>query len=78
MAKVISKMTAKVNVEGLAGFIGLMRKRPGDVTPEELKKAVGGQEAELTARERQFAELVKGVQRFLLSGPADELSLIHI
>ena len=46
----------------LAGVAGLMRKRPGDLTPEEVKQAVSGKDAELTAKEKQIAEIVKGVE----------------
>ncbi len=49
----------------LGGLLGLMRKRPGDLTPEELKVAVSGSEAQVTERERQIFELVRGVQKFL-------------
>ena len=49
----------------LTGYLGLMRKRPGDITPEEVKQVVSGKEAELTAKEIQIIELVKGVQEFI-------------
>lgn len=53
----------------LTGYIGLMRKRPQDVTKEEMEKTIadiqGKSEAELTERERQFAQLVKGIQVFI-------------
>jgi len=49
----------------LTGLIGLMRKRPGDVTPEQLKTAVSGTEAQVTDREQQVFELVRGIQKFL-------------
>lgn len=54
---------------GLGGMVGLMRKRPGDVTPEELKQALGGSEAKLTEKEQQFAELVKGIQKVIDKQP---------
>lgn len=54
---------------GLTGAIGLMRKRPGDVTPEEVQMAIveatGDADAEAANRARQFVEVVKGVQTFL-------------
>ena len=53
----------------LTGLIGLMRKRPGDITPVELKQAVAGKDAVLTKKELQFAELVKGVQNFMDTFP---------
>ena len=49
----------------LTGVVGLMRKRPGDITPEEMKQAIAGEGAKLTEKEKQFAELVKGVQGYL-------------
>jgi len=52
----------------LTGYLGLMRKRPGDITPEEVKQVVSGKEAELTAKEIQIIELVKGVQEFIDNG----------
>ena len=60
---------------GLAGFgtltgvLGLMRKRPSDITPEELKAAVaqatGNSNTALTLKEKQFVDVVKGVQGFM-------------
>jgi len=50
---------------GLGGLIGLMRKRPGDITPQELKTAIDGEGAKLTEKEKQFGELVAGVQSIL-------------
>ena len=42
-----------------------MRKRPGDVTPQELEAAVAETGHKVTDKERQLFELVKGVQKFL-------------
>lgn len=51
------------------GLIGLMRKRPGDVTRTEMENAVaqieGKTSAELSDKQKQFIELVKGVQIFM-------------
>lgn len=44
-----------LGASGLAGFIGLMRKRPGDYTEEELREATASQS-------KQFQELVIGIQ----------------
>ena len=53
----------------LTGIIGLMRKRPGDITPEEVKtvvaEAVAIPEDELTEKQLQFIQLVAGVQKFI-------------
>ena len=54
---------------GFAGLLGLMRKRPGDITPPEMESALatatGKTTAELSAKEKQFIQLVKGVQSFM-------------
>lgn len=49
----------------LTGLIGLARKRPQDITPDELNKVIGGKDAELSATQKQFAELVAGIQNFI-------------
>lgn len=49
----------------LTGVLGLMRKRPGDITPQEMEKAVVDVKGEVTQKERQFIELVKGVQKYI-------------
>ena len=57
----------------LTGVIGLMRKRPGDITPAEAEQAVneatGETNSELAAKVRQFTEVVKGVKTFLDKHP---------
>ncbi len=54
---------------GFAGLLGLMRKRPGDITAPEMEQALtmatDRTEAELSIREKQFVQLVKGVQAFM-------------
>jgi len=55
----------------LTGLIGLMRKRPQDITPEEVKQLIAGKDVALTDKEKQFVELVKGVQNFLDTFPTD-------
>lgn len=50
---------------GLAGLLGLMRKRPKDWTPEEVEIAMTGVKGELTEKDKQIIELVRGVQKFL-------------
>lgn len=53
----------------LTGFVGLARKRPGDVTPQELglavEQAVGKTNGDLTEKEKQLIEVVKGVQKYI-------------
>lgn len=54
---------------GLSGVIGLMRKRPGDITKVEMESAIntatGKSKEELSVKERQFIQVVKGVQEFM-------------
>jgi len=54
-----------IGAGGFAGILGLMRKRPGDITPQEMQSALGDATgrttAELSAREKQFTQVVKGV-----------------
>lgn len=58
---------------GFAGLLGLMRKRPQDWTPAEVEATIaettGKTTAELSAKEKQFMQLVKGVQAFLDTDP---------
>jgi len=49
----------------LTGLIGLARKRPKDITPDQLNKAIAGKNAELSDTQKQVAELVKGIQNFI-------------
>jgi len=49
----------------LTGVLGLMRKRPGDITPQEMESALVDIKGEVTTKDRQFIEVVKGVQAFL-------------
>jgi len=53
----------------LTGFVGLMRKRPGDVTQVEAEQAItqatGKTMEELTAKQKQFVQVVKGVREFM-------------
>ena len=54
---------------GLTGLLGLMRKRPKDWTPEEVESALvsatGKTSAELSAKEKQFVQLVRGIKEFM-------------
>jgi hypothetical protein len=54
---------------GLGGVIGTFRKRPGDMTPEDHEKlltaATGKTAEELSAKEKQLLQVVKGVKIFL-------------
>jgi len=54
---------------GLTGLVGLMRKRPGDVTSQELglavEQATGKSNGDLLEKNKQLVEVVKGVQKFI-------------
>lgn len=51
------------------GFIGLMRKRPGDVTTEEMEQAVADSQdittVELSDKQKQFVQLIQGIGVFM-------------
>jgi len=54
---------------GFAGLLGLMRKRPGDITSEEatiaIADATGKSQEEISAKVTQFSQVVKGVDTFI-------------
>lgn len=47
------------------GILGLMRKRPSDITPEEMEAMLADIKGELSDKERLFLELVRGIQAFI-------------
>jgi len=53
----------------LTGLLGLMRKRPGDITKPEMEQALatatGKTTEELSLKQKQMIQLVKGVQAFM-------------
>ena len=53
---------------GLTGLLGLMRKRPGDITRPEMEQALatatGKTTEELLVKEKQMIQLVNGVQAY--------------
>lgn len=60
----------------LMGLIGLMRKRPQDITPEDLKVAISGKVTELAEKNDQIVaiktsltEVVMGVQDIIKASP---------
>jgi len=54
---------------GLTGYIGLMRKRPQDITPQEKEKLLADVQdkttAELTTKDRQILQLITSAQKFI-------------
>lgn len=61
----ISTGLAALGVGGLGGFLGLMRKRPGDVSRAEFDTALADAGVEIGEKEQQLAETVFGIQAFL-------------
>ena len=66
---------------GFAGLLGLMRKRPGDITKPEMEQALatatGKTTEELSLKQKQMIQLVKGVQEFLNSDVGSTPSVKH-
>jgi hypothetical protein len=56
---------------GAGGYLGLMRKRPQDITPVEMEKALGDVRGEVTAKDRQLINLVGSVRNVLLAQDAN-------
>lgn len=58
-----------LGVGGLGGILGLMRRKPGDISPEEMQTtladATGKTTEELSTKQRQMIQLVKGIQEFM-------------
>lgn len=50
---------------GLGGLLGVMRKRPGDMTPADLEKATAQAGIDLKGKERQMSEIVGAVDVFM-------------
>lgn len=59
-----------------AGLIGLMRKRPGDITPEQLNNAIDFTEQELANEKRSLGELVQGIQAFFDSDKPKDAEIL--
>lgn len=49
------------------GLLGLMRKRPGDLTKEDVEKAIADFRQEAGIKAEQFAQVVTGVEKFFKS-----------
>jgi len=60
----------------LTGFLGLMRKRPGDVTTVEMEQALaqatGKSVEDLSVKQRQFTQVIQGIEKFTDSITSDE------
>ncbi len=65
---------------GGVGYLGLMRKRPKDITPEDMEKVLVGVKGELNDRDRKIINLVSSMKNVIESAPneadADEIKAI--
>ena len=65
----LSMGLSMLGVGGLSGFVGLMRKRPGDITSADAEKAIadatGKSSADLSDKQKQFAQLVGGITKIM-------------
>lgn len=68
----LSMGLSMLGVGGLGGVIGLLRKRPGDFTPQDYETAVSAVKGEVTAKDKQLIDIVKGVQDFIKTFPDQE------
>jgi hypothetical protein len=60
----LSSVLALAGVGGLSGFLGIMRKRPGDVSRAEMETALAEAGVDVGERERQMFQIIQGVQKF--------------
>lgn len=56
---------------GAGGYLGLMRKRPQDITPVEMEKALGEVKGEVTDRDRKIIELVNSMKNVIDAQPTE-------
>jgi hypothetical protein len=54
------------------GLVGAMRKRPQDVSPEEMEKIVGDIKGDVDEKDRQILNLVASVKNVLEDMPTEE------
>ncbi len=56
---------------GGAGYLGLMRKRPKDITPADMEAALVTVKGELDEQDRSIIQLVAGIKNVLADQPTD-------
>lgn len=56
---------------GFTGLLGLLRKRPGDHSPQDFENAVTTIKGEVSTKEKQFIQVVQGVKKFMDSKTRD-------
>jgi len=61
----LSTLLAAGGFGAFAGFLGLMRKRPGDLTPDDLRQATEEIIQEVDIKESQFNQVVVGIEKFM-------------
>lgn len=65
----LSMGLSMIGVGGFTGVLGLMRRKPGDISPDDAEKAIaqatGKTQEELSEKTKQMIQLVKGVQQFM-------------
>jgi len=65
---ILSLVMGMTGMGALTGVLGLSRKRPQDVTPQEMEQALAQATnktaEELTLKEKQLIQIVKGIQNF--------------
>jgi len=54
---------------GAGGYLGLMRKRPKDITPAEMETALGEVKGKVTDKDRQFIQLVAAMKNVIEAQP---------
>jgi len=78
---IITSVLALAGFGGLTGAVGLMRKRPGDITKEDYQTALADAGIDLNVKQTQMTEIVTGVQGFFdkyKKAPADSKELVLI
>lgn len=61
----ISAILPALGLGGFGGILGLMRKRPGDITKDELGSALATAGMEVDEQHEMLTEVVTGVQKFI-------------
>ena len=57
---------------GVGGYLGLMRKRPKDITPVDMEKALAGVKGEVDDRDRKIINLVASMKNVIDLQPDDK------
>jgi hypothetical protein len=62
-----------LSLAGIAGggYLGLMRKRPQDITPQEMETALGDVKGEIDDRDRKIISLISSMKNVIEAQPED-------